>query len=355
MKVLRALVFFLLALLVFIGFVYPLSVIPKRYEAKALEMANERAAKGSLAVQDSYIEESVHDAVVSNIDNIYFTCFCVASAVAFIVYLLTIRPPHDCGGINWFNPIGLIFTVGLTFLTLLVLKLFLGASSASSTGHFLTFVEQLTDNYTYSSRTLFLIVIIPTVLELLFRGVIFSYFEKIHFIPAVVLSSLLYAVSAYLIVNSFTGWKYGFSDTGMIAAYIAFLIGAVESIIVSQLKSVIPAVISHVLLAYLPVRLPELFNNTTVSPAMALIFLIAALGVFVYLFTFLSKKTFVLDPAFPFVKHRKWLDGWLERSSIFHSKKVEKKVDEQVERGVEAVKRAEKKLVSKNAFSKKNR
>ena len=336
MKVLRALVFFLFALLVFIGFVYPFSLIPKRYEAKALEMANERAAKGSLAVQEGYINESVHDAIVSNIDNIYFTCFCVASAVAFIIYLLTIRPPHDCGGINWFNPIGLFFTVGLTFLSLLVLKSFTGASSASSTGKFLTFVEQLTDNYTYSSRTHFLIVVVPAVLELIFRGVIFSYFEKIHFIAAIVLSALLYAVAAYLVVSSFTMWKYGCKDPGMTAAYIAFFIGIVEGVIVSQLKSVIPAVLSHFLIAYLPYRIPDLFENSTVSPAMSLIFVIVVLSVFVYLFTFLSKKTIVFDPAFPFIKHRKWLDGWLERSSIFHSKKAEKRKAEQEEKNAAA-------------------
>ena len=339
MKVLKALVLFLAALLVFIGFVYPFSVIPKRYEAKALEMANERAAKGSLAVQDSYINESVRDAVVSNIDNIYFTCFCVATAAALIVYCLTIRPPHDCGGVNWFNPIGLVFVAGLSFLAVLTLRLFIGASSSEATAHFMLIVDSLTEGFTFASRRLFLLVVVPVVLELIFRGVIFSYFEKIHFIPAIVLSAVLYAVAAYIIVSGYANWRFGYTDAGITAAYTAFFIGIVEGVLVSQLRSVIPAVMSHLLIAYLPMGVPGIFEGSKLSPVLAVIFTASALAVLIYLFTFLSKKTVVLDPAFPLHKHRKWLDGWLERSSIFHSRRTDDK-------GKEAVKKADEKLAA---------
>ena len=311
LKVLKCIGFFILAVIVFMGFVYPFSFVPKLYENRAREMTLERIENGSMAVKESYIEESVRDAVVGNIDTIFTTAFYIAAAVAIVVYLLSIRPPHDCGGINLFNPIGLVFVAIISALLPLVIGLAVVNSPSKSAVQFMLLIRNLTTGFSFGDRKLLLMVLIPVALEVIFRGIIFSYLEKIHFSVAIVLSTVMYGAAAYLAVGSYTKILSGTADAAVCAMLVAMVIGAVEGVITWRLRSGIPAVLSHLFIAYASMRFYGIVTSGSVKLVPMTILLAVMLAVFVFVFTFLPKKVKAFAYDFPFSKHHEWMNDWL--------------------------------------------
>lgn len=333
MKVIKCLGFFLLAVVVFMGFVLPFSIVPKSFEGKARAMALERAEKGSLAVKDSYIDESVNDAVRDNIFLIFKTAFIISAVAALVIYCLSLRAPHDCGGLNWFNPLGLIFAAGISVLTALTVGLLLKSSSSASAAEFTAFMLKLTGSLTYQGNRLLFIIMVPIVLEAVFRGIIFSYLEKIHFTVGIVLSTLAYAIAAYLAVGSYMKWSTGSSAAGLFAAMIAAVIGFAESITVWQLRSVIPAMLSHIFIAYSARQMQGYIAAGKISLPVAAIALLAVLALMVLVFGVLGKKVKVLACDFPLTKHHGRMENWLRSTRSVFEKKVEeaeKKIESKV-------------------------
>ncbi|MBR5719184.1 MAG: hypothetical protein IKX16_09230, partial [Clostridia bacterium] len=136
MKLLKCFGFFVLALHVFIGFVYPFHAIPQRFETKALEMAEQRTASSEITIDERYIKQSVNEAMLGNLDSIFKTSCIVAAAVALAIYCLSIRPPHDCGGINLFNPLYLILVAVISILTGIGLGMALRSQTGESVNGF---------------------------------------------------------------------------------------------------------------------------------------------------------------------------------------------------------------------------
>lgn len=313
-KVLKGIGFFILAVIVFMGFVYPFSLVPKVYEDRAREMTLARIENGSIAVKESYIEESVRDAVLGNIETIFTTAFYIAAAVALVIYLLSIRPPHDAGGINLFNPIGLVFVFAISILLPIVAGLAISGSSSKSASDFMLIVRNLTSGFTFENNKLLLMILVPVTLEVVFRGIIFSYLEKIHFSVAIVLSTAMYAAAAYLAVGSYAKTAFGNADAAYCAMLVAVLIGVVESVITWRLRSGIPAVLSHIMMAYTSLKFYETISSGSVKLVPMAILLAVALAAFVFVFTFLPKKTKVFAYDFPFTKHHEWMHKWLYES-----------------------------------------
>lgn len=345
LKVLKCIGFFVLAVAVFMGFVYPFSFVPKVYENRAREMTLERVENGSIAVKESYIEESVRDAVVGNIETIFTTAFWIAAAVALVIYLISVRPPHDCGGINWFNPIGLVFVAAVSVLLPLVAGLAIKNSSAKGAADFLMLVRGLTSDFTFGDKKLFLMVLIPVTLEVVFRGIIFSYLERIHFSVAIVLSTLMYGAAAYLAVGSYTKIATGSADAAVCAMLVAVLIGAVEGVFTWRLRSGIPAVLSHIMIAYTAQKFFGTVNSGSVHLVPMAILLVLTVAVFVFVFTFLPKKVKVFAYDFPFHKHHEWMNKWLYESK--------KKSEENDGGKASAEKPSEKKSADKKSADKK--
>ena len=311
MKLLKCFGFFVLALLVFIGFVYPFHAIPQRFETKALEMAEQRTASSEITIDERYIKQSVNEAMLGNLDSIFKTSCIVAAAVALAIYCLSIRPPHDCGGINLFNPLYLILVAVISILTGIGLGMALRSQTGESVNGFMQFVNSLSGNLSFGENRLLLLVIVPAALELIFRGIIFSYLEKIHFSAAIVLSSLLYAVAAYFIVGSYTKWSAGSVEPAMTALWTALVSGVVHSIITWRLRSVIPAVFSHVLMAYMANDISSICEKGSIPFAAVVAALVVFLAVFILLHTLFSKKCAVFAYDFPLTKHHDRMNNWL--------------------------------------------
>ena len=347
--------FFVLAVLVFVGFVYPFSLVPKLYENHAREMTLERVANGSLVVKESYIEETVRSAVTGNAGTIFTTAFYIAAAVAVALYCISIRPPHDCGGINWFSPIGLIFTAAAAVLTSIVLGLAIKNSSAKSASDFMVLVRSLTSNLTFENDKLFFMLLIPIVFEVVFRGIIFSFLEKIHFSAAIVLSTAAYAVSVYLILGSYLKWTAPSSKAASCAFFAALLVGFVNATLTWRLRSGIPAVLSHLLIAWSAGWVNGIVGEGSISLVTASIMLAVTLASMVFVHTFLAKKYPVFAYDFPFSKHHERMNGWL--NSPLRKRTEKSDTDEKPDNRAEASKPAKKEAKGKKSSgrSKKGR
>ena len=88
MKVLKAIGFFLLAALVFAGFITAYSTVPTRFEESAREITLERLEKSGTVVDQNYVEESIRKAVHENLHTIYRTAILVSLAVALLLCML---------------------------------------------------------------------------------------------------------------------------------------------------------------------------------------------------------------------------------------------------------------------------
>ena len=182
MKVLKSLWFLLLAALVLAAFAYPFSAVPKRFEDRAREMTLERVEEGGASVDERYIEQSVREAVGNNLGVIFRTAFIIAAFSALLVYCVSIRPPHDCGGFNLFNPIYLPLVFVIAVLTGLTLSSVLKARGGAAVNDFYALTSSLPGVFP-EGKWAFLppMLFIVLAFELIFRGVVFSFLEKIHF------------------------------------------------------------------------------------------------------------------------------------------------------------------------------
>ncbi|MBO4385140.1 MAG: hypothetical protein J5854_06955 [Clostridia bacterium] len=322
MKVIKALGFFLLTVILFIGIVYPFSAVPKRFEEKARAVTLERVEKGSLAVKDNYIEDTVRSAVLSNLNDTFKTAFCISAAIAVVIYLLSLRAPHDCGGINWFNPLGIIFTLGATLLLGVVLGLLLKHYAARpEVAGFMAIVNSYTKDLTFSEDRIFFVLIVPAVIEVVFRCIMFSYLEKIHFSAAIVLDTLFTGAAVYIMFASYEKWAGTTANAAVCAAIAAMIVAFTESVITSQLRSGIPAVASHILLVYGSGYIGGIVNNGSFTLPLAIGALTGLLALMVFLFTVLGRKFSVLSCDFPFTRHHKRMHEWMDSSRPLFKKK----------------------------------
>ncbi|MCR5610314.1 MAG: hypothetical protein K6F68_00570 [Clostridiales bacterium] len=322
MKLIKSLGFFLITVILFIGIVFPFSAVPKRFEDKAREVTLERVENGSLAVKDNYIEDTVRSAVLSNINNTFKTAFCVSVAVAVIIYCLTLRAPHDCGGVNWFNPIGIIFTVGATLLLGVVLGLLIKHFGARpEVAGFMDIVNSYTKDLTFADDRIFFVFIVPAAIEIVFRMIMFSYLEKIHFSAALVLDTFLNGAAVYIMFASYEKWAGLTSNAAVCAAIAAMIVAFVECVITWQLRSGIPAVGSHILLVYGAGYIGRIVNSGSFTLPVAIGALVGLLALMIVLFSVLGRKFSVFSCDFPFTKHHKKMREWMDSSRPLFKKK----------------------------------
>ena len=323
MKVLKCIGFFILAALVFVGVVYPFLEVPRRFEERAREITEERVAGAESPVDQHYIDESVNDAMVGDIDNILKTSAIIAAAAALVIFCLSLRAPHDCGGLNLFNPLYLVLVAVISILTSVSVCLVLSSHGGPEAEGFMLFTQRISE--AFADKRILLVLAVPAALELIFRGVIFSYLEKIHFSVAMVLSTLAYAVAAYFMVAAHTKWSQGSADAARCAFCVALFIGGVHSIITWRLRSVIPAVLSHVLMAVTAGSVTDYCAKSALPYPVVLAVLAAVLAVFILLHTLFSKKCRVLAFDYPFTAHHLLRDDWLFGGK--KSKKASKKAE----------------------------
>ena len=311
MKILKAAGFFLLALVTFLAFTFPFFAVPQRFENKVRAMTLERIENGSLAVDESYIEQSIGESMRENVKPIFRTAFLVAAAAALIVFCLAVRPPHDAGGFNLFNPIALVFVALVSLAACFVMGLALNASAHPSAVGLKAFLSDAAGDFSFPVYKLLLILMVPAVLEAVFRGAVFSFLEKVHPIAAVILTPLLYAFSVYYIVGSYTRISMGTTEPALAAGLMALGLGFVETVFTWRLNSVIPAILSHVMIAACAPSLAGVMDSGTPLLVLSVILLVSLLAGFVVVFTFLSKKRCVFAYDFPFEKHHEKMKALL--------------------------------------------
>ena len=303
MKILKTVGFFMLALVMFLAFTFPFFAVPMRFEKKVRSMTLERIESGSMTVDESYIDQSIGESMRENVKPIFKTAFLVASAAALIVFALTVRPPHDAGGFNLFNPLALVFTALISIAACFVMGLALNASVKPAAEGFRAFLTDVTGNFAFPDYKLILMLMVPAVLEAVFRGAVFSFLEKVHPIVAVVLTPLLYAFSVYYIVGSYTRISMGTTEPALAAGILALGLGFVETVLTWRLNSVIPAILSHVMIAACAPAFSGAMDQGVPLLVLSAIILAALLAGFVVVFTFLAKKRCVFAYDFPFEKH----------------------------------------------------
>ena len=311
MKVLKSLWFLLLAALVLAAFAYPFSAVPKRFEDRAREMTLERVEEGGASVDERYIEQSVREAVGNNLGVIFRTAFIIAAFSALLVYCVSIRPPHDCGGFNLFNPIYLPLVFVIAVLTGLTLSSVLKARGGAAVNDFYALTSSLPGVFP-EGKWAFLppMLFIVLAFELIFRGVVFSFLEKIHFSVGLVLAPVVYALAVWFMVESCVKTSGGFSASVRCAALAALFIGFVQCVITWRLRSVFPAVFSHLVIAYGAGRMEAFTEKGLLSPAV----LAALLGIALLLLVglpVLGRKVRVLAYDFPFTRHHAKMNNWL--------------------------------------------
>ncbi|MCR5808446.1 MAG: CPBP family intramembrane metalloprotease [Clostridiales bacterium] len=309
MKALKSVGFLLLAALVFVGFNYPFFAVPNKFEKETRELTLARIESGSMAVDEAYVNESVKEAMVPRLPGIYRTAFILAAAAAAIVFCISIRPPHDCGGFNLFNPLALIPIAAISVLTGAVISLVLSKVTGQSVSEFRELAAKLTTDFTYGSDKLLLMILVPAALEIVFRGFIFSFLERIHPLIAIVLCPVLYAVTVGSIATGYARWSIGSVEAAKTAMIIALGIGFVHSLLTWRFRSGIPAVLSHILIAYSAGFAVKNAENGSLAFTAALLFLL--LAAVMILPSLLGGRIRVLAYDFPFTKHHKSMNKWL--------------------------------------------
>ncbi|MBO6061597.1 MAG: CPBP family intramembrane metalloprotease [Clostridia bacterium] len=310
MRFLKAIGFLVLALLVCAAFVYPFFAVPERYEDKAREITMGRIEESGAEVGESYIAQSIREAVELNIPVTVRTSFLLAVCAALIVYLLSIRPPHDCGGINWFNPLALIFVIPIALLTGLVIIKGSEIIPAENYADFTAAVASLRDIASGAWKGLPYILLAAAALEVVFRGIVFSYLERIHATVAIIISPVLYAFVIAVVFKCYSDLVQGWYKAYLGAIPVALFIGAVMGLITWRLRSGIPAVLAHVLIAYEADALTE-YASGSAAPIGTLLAIMGALLLVFLLLPALSSRVRVFAYDFPFSEHHMRLREWL--------------------------------------------
>ena len=311
LKLLKGIVFFALTALLLVAFVYPFFTVPKRYEDRAREMTLARVEAEGAPADDRYIEQSVREAVDNNLGIIFKTAFICALAGAAAVYCIAVRPPHDHGGINLFNPIYLVFAAAITLLAGLVIALALDAKGGQAVGDFKALIARLPEIFPEGSwKILPLALLWAIAMELIFRGAVFSFLEKLHFSAALILAPAAYALALRFAAESYSEVCGSYSAAPDCVMLVALGFGFIQCVITWRLRSVIPAVLSHILLVYSAPRIADFAQNGAWTLKGACIALAAVTAAFVLL-PLLGRRFPVLAFDFPFTRHHTRMNNWL--------------------------------------------
>jgi|GEM_PF-3154808 len=326
MKVLKGLLFLLLAVLVFCGFITAFSTVPKRFEESAREKTLARLRESGTVVDESYVNTTIENAVHDNLHTIYRTTILVSLAAALAVCMLAFRPPHDCGGLNLFNPLA-IPLIALTLISLCAaISLALNAVEGQSVAEFRQAITQLTQYTSADSGgdRLLVYFLIPLALEAIFRGYIFSFLEKLHFSAAIALSTAAYALAAYYCMYSYSMRAIGSSASAAPAMFIAMAIGFVLSVITWRLRSCIPALCGHVFIANSAPLVSRICESGRASLPLAIIVLAGSLALLVFLPMLLAKRAPIFAYDYPFTEHHKRMYKYLDGKRAKRAQKLKK-------------------------------
>ncbi len=298
--------FILLAVLVFLGFISAFHIVPADFEAQARKQTLARLEQSGTTVDESYIEASIEDAVRSNLHTVFRTTLIAALAVGIIICSLSMRPPHDCGGFNLFNPLA-IPLIALIILSLgTALSLVLDAVPGQGVAEFRQVIASIEEGCAYDGDRLLLFAVAPLLIEVIFRGYVLSFLEKLHFSAAIVLSTLMYALCAYFCISKYAVWSVGSAACGWTAFCAAAATGFVFAVMTWRLRSCIPAVVSHVLLANSAPAVGAL--RTWVSLPAAIIVLAVSLALLVFLPLLLARRLPIFAYDYPFTRQHRHME-----------------------------------------------
>ncbi|MBR6429072.1 MAG: hypothetical protein IKS43_05390 [Clostridia bacterium] len=310
MKVLRVIWLLLLTALVTVAFVYPFYSVPERFEQKARSMTEARIAESGADVEPGYVEQSVREAMRQNTPQVLRTAFLTACCLALIAFLLGLRPPHDCGGFNWFNPLALLFTAPITLLAGLVVIGFGPELMPDRWGDFIAFCEQLRVCAEGEWNHIPYMLIAAVMMAVIFRGIVFSFLERVHPIAAIVLAPVICGLCVYLAASRAAELLGVFYSAPFAAAAAACFIGFIEGLVTWRLRSGIPAVLSHLLLAYASPGLGVIAAESS-APLWMLAAVLAVLIAVFMLLPKLSSRVRVLATDYPFTVHHIRMHDWL--------------------------------------------
>lgn len=310
MKVLRVVWLLLLTVLVTVAFVYPFYSVPEKFEQKARSMTEARIAESGADVEPGYVDQSVRDAMRQNTPRVLRTAFLTACCLALIAFLLGLRPPHDCGGINWFNPLALLFVAAITLLAGLVVICFGPELLPDRWGDFIAFTEQLKTCAEGAWNHIPYMLIAAVMIEVIFRGIVFSFLERVHPAVAIVFAPVICGLCIYLAASRASELLGVFYGAPLAAAAVACFIGFIEGLITWRLRSGIPAVLSHLLLAYASPGLGVIAAESS-APAWMMAAVLAVLIAVFMLLPKLSSRVRMLAIDYPFTVHHIRMHEWL--------------------------------------------
>ena len=200
----------------------------------------------------------------------------------------------------------------ITVFCAIGVALALDAVQGRSVTEFLQITEELRAGCVTKTDLLLITVLIPLLLEAIFRGYIFSFFEKIHFIVAIVLSTALYSAAAYYCYASYAQRSMGSTSSAAAAALIALFLGFVFSVMTWRLRSCIPAILGHIFIANSAPLTEAVRASGYIKLPLAIIVLAVSLALLVFLPVLFAKRMPVFAADYPFTNHHKRMYKWLE-------------------------------------------
>ncbi len=305
MKILKSVLGFIFAALVVIGLVLPFKLVPQKFAADDRAATLERLSKDGFEVDSSYVDARVSEAAKNNFSVTFKTAAIVAAMIVLGIYFISFRAPHDRGGINLFNPIYIPFIFALGLGLRFTITLALDASSSQSVLEFRRVVQFFTDNIVGGDRWITLLLI-PVLIELVFRCLLISYIEKARLVPTVLISTAAYVGVMYLAFRFYGTWLFGSASGAATALWISALIGVVLGLVTWTLRSGIPAVLIHIIIVHSGVWAAS-FKALPIS----IVILAVSAAAIIVVPNLLGSKIKPLSADFPFERHHKRMHKWI--------------------------------------------
>ena len=177
-------------------------------------------------------------------------------------------------------------------------------------------IDVISNSFSGNERTLLILLLIPVMTEIAFRGLLFSFIEKLHYIPSILFSAAAYAAVAYFTFYKFGMWSYNSSAAASVAFFVALGVGLVLGTVTWRLRSVIPAVLMGLLMAN-ATSFVQTFNGLgSAALPLSVIVLVIALALLVFLPTLFAKRFPIFAYDFPFTQHHKHMRGRLANRAL---------------------------------------
>ncbi len=310
MKATKTILGILFALLTLAAFIAPFKFVPEKFMADDYEATYERLSSGGMEVDESYVAARVDATAKEYFPITFTTSLLIACVGVLVVRLLSLVPPHGMGGFNLFNPIALpliaIMALGMRFS----ISLTLDAISSPSVIEFRSLTSDFAASMDGSARPWQLFIVVPLLLEVTFRCIIPGFLERVHAVVGIAVSVVAYSLVMHAAFRAYGVWMTGSTASAFVALIIAAVMGILLMLVTWRLRSVIPAMLMHIIIVHSSVLVPGFAGLGAFALPLAIAMVVLPFAAIIIL-PVLGTKHAVFRADFPFTAHHKRMDARL--------------------------------------------